>query len=62
MSKPKTTDEAHLRRKFKQEETIPYETDREVREGKRVWKRKTSKLGRKQAKEQIRRAIEGEDE
>lgn len=54
MSKPETKDEAYLRRKFAHEDEIPYEIEREARENKRIWKRKTSKLHRKLGKQQIR--------
>ena len=58
--KPKSNDEAHLRRKFKHEEEIPYEIEREVRENKRIWKRQTSKLHRKHGKQLIKRTLKEE--
>ena len=61
MGKPKTKDEAHLRRKFKHEDEIDYEIDREARENKRIWKRQTSKLHRKHGKQEIRRELDGDD-
>ena len=60
MSKPKTKDEAHLREKFKREDEIPYEQERSVRENKRIWKRKTSKLQRRINKQDIKRALDNE--
>jgi hypothetical protein len=62
MSKPKTRDEAHLRRKFEHEDEIPYEIEREARENKRIWKRQTSKLHRKLGKQHIERELKGDDE
>jgi len=61
MSKPKTKDEAHLRRKFKHEDEIPYEIEREARENKRIWKRQTSKLHRKHDKQEIKKALKDDE-
>lgn len=58
--KPKTKDEAHLRRKFKREDEIPYEIEREVRENKRIWKRQTSKLDRRIGKRDVREHLDEE--
>jgi ribosomal protein S6 len=62
MSKPKTKEEAHLRRKFKAEEELPHELERDVRVDKRIWKRATSKLQRRFAKQDIEKGLEDNDE
>jgi ribosomal protein S6 len=61
MSKPKTRDEAHLQRKFENETTDIQELKREARIDRRVWKRQTSKLHRKLGKQDIKRALNGDD-
>ncbi|TFG95159.1 hypothetical protein E4H12_13860 [Candidatus Thorarchaeota archaeon] len=58
--KPKTKDEAHLRRKFAHEDEIPYEIEREARENKRIWKRQTSKLDRRIGKRDVRELLDEE--
>lgn len=61
MSKPKTRDEAYLRKKFKHEEEIPYAIERDVRVNKRIWKRKTSKLHRKHDKQEIKKVLKDDE-
>jgi ribosomal protein S6 len=51
--KPKTKKEAYLQERFKAEENLPYEIERDVRIGKRVWKRQTQKLNRQLGKEAL---------
>jgi len=48
--KPQNRKEAHFQRRFKEEDDLPYEIERSVREGKRVWKRQTQKLNRRLGK------------
>lgn len=60
--KPRNRKDAHLRRKFAAEEEIPYEIERNIRENKRIWKRKSSKLLRQEGKEAIRKGLEGNED
>lgn len=56
--KPTTKKEAYLRQRFKAEEDLPYEIERDVRIGKRVWKRQTQKLSRRLGKEALKQELE----
>lgn len=58
--KPKTKDEMHLKRKFREEEEIPYEIERDVRVNKRIWKRKLQKLHRQQGRRMIEQGFDDE--
>lgn len=62
MSKPRDKDEAHLRRKYKLEDEIPYEIEREARENKRIWKRQTQKVNRRKAKQDIKKGLERDED
>ena len=59
--KPRSKKDAHLRRKFALEDEIPYEIERNARENKRIWKKKTSKLERHEGKQVIRKGLSNED-
>jgi len=60
--KPQSKDEAELQRKFKEEDESNYETGREYREARRVWKRKAHKLQRAEGKKQLQKQIRGIEE
>ena len=62
MSKPKTRDEAFLKKRFKHEDDVPYEIQREARQNKRIWKKKTTKLQRRLGKQDLDKRINDEDQ
>lgn len=56
--KPKSKKQAYLIRKFQLEDEIPYETEREARQAKKIWKRQSHKVERGEGKQQIMKGLE----